>query len=122
MKVSVYEVPNVVSGQQVGAFLMQYGELVEIYLKKKLGEWKYHLLLSSDHFNKIANWITINGRRVAVIVSGSKLSCWHCGETGHLSAAYPAKETRSQKDKPLFSKKMPATTKYRIMEDGCKRR
>lgn len=58
-----------VLGQQVGTFLMLYEELGEIHLDKRLGDWKYHLMLSRRHFNKIPNWITINERKVAVIIS-----------------------------------------------------
>lgn len=66
-------------------------------------------MLISEHFNKIPSWITIKGRRVVVIVSGSKPACWYCGETGHLFTVSRAKQTRSQKDEPLTSKKMPTT-------------
>lgn len=93
MKVSVFEVPSCVLGQQVGTFLMQYEELAEIHLDKSLGDWKYHLMLSRGHFSKIPNWITINERKVAVIISRRKLSCWHCKETGHISAVCLIKET-----------------------------
>lgn len=41
MKMRVFEIPSFVSGQQVDAFLMKYGELVKNHLDKNLVEWKY---------------------------------------------------------------------------------
>lgn len=79
---------------------MQYWELVEIHTDKKVSEWKY-LMLSHEHFNKMRNWITINGKRVAVIVCRRKLSCWHCGETSHFSTVCPANKKPQGQRSPV---------------------
>lgn len=55
---------------------------------KKIQEWHYYLMMDSKGFNinPPPPLDGYNDRRVSVIVSGWKLACWHCGESGHLSA------------------------------------
>lgn len=43
IKVAVFEVSSFISGQQVGAFLMTYKELVEIKSDEKQRRWKFHI-------------------------------------------------------------------------------
>lgn len=48
IKVAVFEVSSFISGQQVGAFLMLYMELVEIKSDEKR-RWKYHICIYQIH-------------------------------------------------------------------------
>ena len=56
------------------------------------GDWKFGIMLDVKTFYSIPNWLDVEGRRLPVIVSGHKPTCWHCSEVGHLSAVCPGKK------------------------------
>ena len=58
-------------------------------------------MLDVKTFYSVPNWLEVEGRRLPVIVSGSKPACWHCGEIGHLSAVCPGKKAPKKPDQKL---------------------
>ena len=91
-KVVVFEVPPFASGEQVGAFILRYGDLVGFSSDKIRGEWRYELMTTRQKAEAIPNTLDIGGRmKVPVIVMGRKPVCWVCGVAGHISATCQGK-------------------------------
>ena len=64
-------------------------------------------LCSVKTFYSLLNWLRLEERRLPVIVTVPKPTCWHCGETGHLSAICLEKALLKTPDRLL----LPATAK-----------
>lgn len=61
-----YEVPISILGQQVGTFLLQYGNIVDVKPRKKMGECHFNLTFNRKAFNTISNWLDVDGQKLAL--------------------------------------------------------
>ena len=104
-RVVVFEVPPFVSGENVGAFFLKYGDLVGFSSDKTRGEWRFELMTNRKNAEAIPNTLDIGGRKtIPVIVMGRKPVCWVCGVAGHISATcqgkVPLDPAASSRDPP----------------------
>ena len=104
-RVVVFEVPPFVSGENVGAFFLKYGDLVGFSSDKTRGEWRFELMTNRKNAEAIPNTLDIGGRKtIPVIVMGRKPVCWVCGVAGHISATcqgkVPPDPAASSRDPP----------------------
>ena len=90
--VSVYEVPSFFRDANLAAFMLNFGDIVSATHDGMRGEWRFDIMLDAKTFYSVPNWLDVEGRRLPVIVSRRKPTCWHCGEIGHLSAVCPGKK------------------------------
>ena len=76
-------------------------------------EWRFDLMIDLKTFYFLPSWWYLEGRRLPIILIGSKPACWHCRETGHLSGFYPGNKaplkTLDLSLSPATAKGKPAT-------------
>ena len=78
--VAVYEVSNFLIDENIVVYMFQYGEIVGASHDDVHGEWRFDLSIHSKQGEFERALATYH------IVSGRKLACWLCRETGHFSA------------------------------------
>ena len=96
--VLIYEVPSFLRDANLAAYMLQFGDIVSATHDGMRGEWRFDIMLDMKTFYSVPNWLEVEGRRLPVIVSGRKPTCWHCGEIGHLSAVCPGKKAPKKPD------------------------
>ena len=99
--VSIYEVPSFLRDANLAAYMLQFGDIVSATHDGMRGEWRFDIMLDAKTFYSVPNWLEVEGRRLPVIVSGKKPTCWHCGEIGHLSTVCPGKKAPKKPDQKL---------------------
>lgn len=88
-RVAVYEVLPFISGLYLGAFIIKYGYMVRVSPHKK----SFDFIIDHKDFNCTPNCLTVDGRKLPVIVSRIRLAHWRCEETGHTLLKSPWKKT-----------------------------
>lgn len=63
-------VASFISGQQLGAFLIQYGTIIEVKPDREMEECWFCLMIGKKNFNAVPKWIDINGKKVPVVSQG----------------------------------------------------
>lgn len=58
----MYEVPDVVLGDHLGVYLMQYRQLVSVTPEYELAELGFELMLDHEAFDSIPSSLEIRGR------------------------------------------------------------
>ena len=109
--VAVQEVPYYLLEDNIAAFLMEFGEIVNAELDSVHGVWSFELMLTTKAFYEVPNWLVFEGRRLPIIVTGRKPVCWRCGETGHLAAKCPGKKAPVSAPSKNQSSLSPSLTK-----------
>ena len=89
--ISVFEVPAVVPGEYLGAFLLKFGEITAITVDKFNGTWSFDVWLNESAFKKVPYYIEANGEKLPVVVAGRRPACWICNEVGHLTFTCPTR-------------------------------
>lgn len=94
------------------------GDLIEVILERKIGEWQYFITMRHKSFNTVANWILLNIRKLPLNVSGQKPDWGQCGKNGHLSAVCPqnGKNVESTQNQRLIPSK--ETNENKDQENG----
>lgn len=61
-KVTLYEIPDCILGEHLGAYFMQYGQLVSVTPGYEMGEWGFELMSDRESFTSILNRLEIGGK------------------------------------------------------------
>ena len=90
--VTLYDVPWFLRDENMAAYMLQYGSIVGASHDVTRGEWRFDVMMDSETFYSVPNFLDLGGRKITIIVAGRKPSCWLCSQVGHLSANCPGKK------------------------------
>ena len=74
--VTVFDVPGYFFDENIAAYMMQYGEIIDVSHDSMRGEWRFDLMIDHKTFHSIPNWLDLDGRKLPIIVNGRKPACW----------------------------------------------
>ena len=96
LRVTVCNVPAVITGECLAAYLNAYGQVEEINLLRSptgtaYGDYTFRLCLTRDGFKAIPETLLSGDRQMMVVVEGRRPRCWACKEIGHIAKFCPQK-------------------------------
>ena len=97
IRVTVCNVPAIITGEVLASFLSSYGRVEEVNLLRSsartaYGEYMFRLCLTRDGFQAIPEIITCRDRQMMVVVEGRRPRCWGCKQLGYIAKFCPQKE------------------------------
>ena len=96
LRVTVSNVPAVITGEVLAAYLSAFGQVEEFNLLRSpagtaYGEYAFRLCLTRDGFKAIPETIISGDRQMMVMVEGRRPRCWACRQIGHIARFCPQK-------------------------------
>ena len=96
LRVTVCNVPAVITGECLAAYLSADGQVEEINLLRSpagtaYGDYTFRLCLTRDGFKAIPETLISGDRQMMVVVEGRCPRCWACKEIGHIAKFCPQK-------------------------------
>ena len=108
LRVTVCNVPAIITGEVLAAYLSAYGHVEEFNLLRSpagtaYGDYAFRLCLTRDGFKAIPETLICGDRQMMVMVEGRRPRCWGCKQIGHIAKFCP--------QRPENKEKAPTTTK-----------
>ena len=96
LRVTICNVPPLISGEVLAAYLSSYGQVEEYNLLRSpagtaYGDYAFRLCLTRDGFKAIPEILISGDREMIVMVEGRRPRCWSCKKIGHISKFCPEK-------------------------------
>ena len=122
IRVTVCNVPAIITGEVLASFLSSYGRVEEVNLLRSpagtaYGEYMFRLCLRREGFQAIPEIITCRDRQMMVVVEGRRPRCWGCKQLGHIAKFCPQKE-QSVTTKAATTASTTATIEAAIRTEG----
>ena len=122
IRVSVCNVPAIITGEVLASFLSSNGRFEEVNLLRSSagtanGEYMFRLCLTREGFQAIPEIITCKDRQMMVVVEGRRPRCWGCKQLGHITKFCPQKE-QSATTKATTTASTTATREAAIRTEG----
>ena len=94
LRVTVCNVPAIITGEVLAAFLSAYGHVEEFNLLRSpagtaYGDYAFRLCLTRDGFKAIPETLICGDRQMMVMVEGRRPRCWGCKQIGHIAKFCP---------------------------------
>ncbi len=94
LRVTVCNVPAIITGEVLAAYLSAYGHVEESSLLRSsagaaYGDYAFRLCLNRDGFKAIPDTLISGDRQMMVMVEGRRPRCWGCKEIGHIAKFCP---------------------------------
>ena len=99
---TVCNVPAIITGEVLAAFLSAYGHVEEFNLLRSpagtaYGDYAFRLCLTRDGFKAIPETLISGDRQMMVMVEGRRPRCWGCKEIGHIAKFCPQRPENKEK-------------------------
>ena len=122
IRVTVCNVPAIITGEVLASFLSSYERVEEVNLLRSsagtaYGEYMFQLCLTREGFQAILEIITCRDRQMMVVVESRRPRCWGCKQLGHRAKFCPQKE-QSATTKATSTASTTATTEAAIRTEG----
>ena len=106
IRVTVCNVPAIITGEMLASFLSSYGRVEEVNLLRSstctaYGEYMFRLCLTREGFQAISEIITCRDRRMMVVIEDRRPRCWGCKQLGHIA------NSALRRSSQLLSKPLP---------------
>ena len=113
LRVTVCNVPAIITGEVLAAYLSAYGHVEEFNLLRSpagtaYGDYAFRLCLTRDGFKAIPETLICGDRQMMVMVEGRRPRCWGCKQIGHIAKFCPQRP--ENKEKAPTTKDAAATT------------
>ena len=94
LRVTVCNVPAIITGEVLAAYLSAYGLVEESSLLRSsagaaYGDYAFRLCLTRDGFKAIPDMLISGDRQMMVMVEGRRPRCWGCKQIGHIAKFCP---------------------------------
>ena len=94
LRVTVCNVPAIITGEVLAAYLSAYGHVEESSLLRSsagaaYGDYAFRLCLTRDGFKAIPDMLISGDRQMMVMVEGRRPRCWGCKQIGHIAKFCP---------------------------------
>ena len=113
LRVTVCNVPAIITGEVLAAYLSAFGHVEEYNLLRSpagtaYGDYAFRLCLSRDGFKAIPKTLICGDRQMMVMVEGRRPRCWGCKQIGHIAKFCPQRP--DNKASTTTTKDVAATT------------
>ena len=102
LRVTVCNVPAIITGEVLAAYLSAYGQVEEFNLLRSpagtaYGDYAFRLCLTRDGFKAIPETLVCGDRQMIVMVEGRRPRCWGCKQIGHIAKFCPPRPENKEK-------------------------
>ena len=102
LRVTVCNVPAIITGEVLAAYLSAYGHVEESSLLRSsagaaYGDYAFRLCLTRDGFKAIPDMLISGDRQMMVMVEGRRPRCWGCKQIGHIAKFCPQRPENKEK-------------------------
>ena len=102
LRVTVCNVPAIITGEVLVAYLSAYGHVEEFNLLRSpagtaYGDYAFRLCLTRDGFKAIPETLICGDRQMMVMVEGRRPRCWGCKQIGHIAKFCPQRPENKEK-------------------------
>ena len=102
LRVTVCNVPAIITGEVLAAYLSAYGHVEEFNLLRSpagtaCGDYAFRLCLTRDGFKAIPETLICGDRQMMVMVEGRCPRCWGCKQIGHIAKFCPQRPENKEK-------------------------
>ena len=102
LRVTVCNVPAIITGEVLAAYLSAYGLVEESSLLRSsagaaYGDYAFRLCLTRDGFKAIPDMLISGDRQMMVMVEGRRPRCWGCKQIGHIAKFCPQRPENKEK-------------------------
>ena len=102
LRVTVCNVPAIITGEVLAAYLSAYGNVEEFNLLRSpagtaYGDYAFRLCLTRDGFKAIPETLICGDRQMMVMVEGRRPRCWGCKQIGHIAKFCPQRPENKEK-------------------------
>ena len=102
LRVTVCNVPAIITGEVLAAYLSAYGHVEEFNLLRSpagtaYGDYAFRLCLTRDGFKAIPEMLISGDRQMMVMVEGRRPRCWGCKQIGHIAKFCPQRPENKEK-------------------------
>ena len=102
LRVTVCNVPAIITGEVLAAYLSAYGHVEEFNLLRSpagtaYGDYAFRLCLTRDGFKAIPETLICGDRQMMVMVEGRRPRCWGCKQIGHIAKFCPQRPENKEK-------------------------
>ena len=102
LRVTVCNVPAIITGEVLAAYLSAYGHVEEFSLLRSpagtaYGDYAFRLCLTRDGFKAIPETLICGDRQMMVMVEGRRPRCWGCKQVGHIAKFCPQRPANKEK-------------------------
>ena len=100
--VTVCNVPAIITGEVLAAYLSAYGHVEEFNLLRSpagiaYGDYAFRLCLTRDGFKAIPETLICGDRQIMVMVEGRRPRCLGCKQIGHIAKFCPQRPENKEK-------------------------
>ena len=115
LRVTVCNVPAIITGEVLAAYLSAFGHVEEVNLLRSpvgtaYGDYAFRLCLSRDGFKAIPETLICGDRQMMVMVEGRRPRCWGCKQIGHITKFCPQRPDNKASTTTTTTKDVAATT------------
>ena len=116
LRVTVCNVPAIITGEVLAAYLSAFGHVEEVNLLRSpagtaYGDYAFRLCLSRDGFKAIPETLICGDRQMMVMVEGRRPRCWGCKQIGHIAKFCPQRpDNKASTTTTTTTKDVAATT------------
>ena len=102
LRVTVCNVPAIITGEVLAAYLTAFGQVEEFNLLRSpagtaYGDYAFRLCLTRDGFKAIPETLICGDRQMIVLVEGRHPRCWGCKQIGHIAKFCPQRPENREK-------------------------
>ena len=102
LRVTVCNVPAIITGEVLAAYLSAYGQVEDFNLLRSpagtaYGDYAFRLCLTRDGFKAIPETLVCGDRQMIVMVEGRRPRCWGCKQIGHIAKFCPQRPENKEK-------------------------
>ena len=102
LRVTICNVPAIITGEVLAAYLSAYGQVEEFNLLRSpaetaYGDYAFRLCLTRDGFKAIPETLVCGDRQMMVMVEGRRPRCWGCKQIGHIAKFCPQRPENKEK-------------------------
>ena len=102
LRVTVCNVPAIITGEVLAAYLSAFGQVEEFNLLRSpagtaYGDYAFRLCLTRDGFKAIPETLICGDRQMIVLVEGRRPRCWGCKQIGHIAKFCPQRPENREK-------------------------
>ena len=102
LRVTVCNVPAIITGEVLAAYLSAFGQVEEFNLLRSpagtaYGDYAFRLCLTRDGFKAIPETVICGDRQMIVLVEGRRPRCWGCKQIGHIAKFCPQRPENKEK-------------------------
>ena len=123
LRVTVCNVPAIITGEVLAAYLSAFGQVEEFNLLRSpagtaYGDYAFRLCLTRDGFKAIPETVICGDRQMIVLVEGRRPRCWGCKQIGHITKFCPQRPENREKATTTTTGDAAATTTNTVNKEA----